>query len=145
MKNKLKIAGFIAAVMLLCMSFASCENQNDRIADISVNDVKEVTAVHVTETQGDSNDTSDTITQPSYEIYDEPETEPTYYHVGLEGAVVTEQDGTGDYAFVYKCESCGKTQPGTHHHFALGGTYHGSFMCNFCREVQQFQVITEKN
>lgn len=131
MKNKFKIVFAVAAATVLCIAFSSCKAQNDGAVDTSYHVQNEVVA--------ESN--SDTL---PYGAYDRGETEPQYYHSGVEGAEVILQDGTSNYSFVYKCEWCGKTQIGTHDHSATGGTYNGSFMCSYCHEMQQFQVRTEK-
>lgn len=131
MKNKFKIVFAVAAATVLCIAFSSCKAQNNGVVDTSYNAQNET----IVESK------SDTL---PYGTYDGGETEQQYYHSGVEGAEVILQDGTSNYAFVYKCGACGKKQSGTNFHSSTGGIYHGSFMCSYCHEFQQFQVRTEK-
>lgn len=129
MKNKFKIVFAVVVATVLCIAFSSCKAQSDGAVSTLYNAQNGASAASESEMSAD---------------YGEDETEPQYYHSGVEGAEVILQDGTSNYSFVYKCEWCGKTQMGTHDHSATGGTYNGSFMCSYCHEMQQFQVRTEK-
>ena len=54
----------------------------------------------------------------------------TYYISALEGAVITWQDSkTGEYEFVGKCVSCGRSESSTHSAQSTSGTSNYGFVC----------------
>ena len=139
MKAKKAMKTFICILtVVLAVSLTACENDND--ADDTTSPVTDTTDV----TDSSTSSIYEQETKPEIENT-EPEQEPTYYHVAICGAVVTEQDGSPRFTYVKKCENCGTVQSGSNTTNATRGVLHGSFLCFGCKETQQFEIETTQN
>lgn len=139
MKAKKAMKTFICILMVvLAVSLTACENDN------GADDTTLPAASSAGLMSSSTSSVYEEETKPDIEST-EPELEPTYYHVAICGAVVTEQDGSPQFTYVKKCENCGTVQSGSSTTNATGGVLHSSFMCSNCRETQRFEIETTKN
>lgn len=139
MKAKKAMKTFICILTaVLAVSLTACESDN------GADDKTSSTASTEGITDSSTSSVYEEETMPDIENT-ESEQEPTYYHVALCGAVVTEQDGSPRFTYVKKCENCGTVQSGSSTTNATGGVLHGSFLCFECRETQQFEIETTQN
>ena len=136
MKKVLKI---LCVVMVICVgvSFTACGKTTD----------KPQTTENVTSslTQTTESESLVETTKATEDYYEQEEmTEAHYYHSAIEGAVITQQDGSELLSFSEKCENCGWVQSGSHMISHSFGTYTSSFHCPDCGNNQHVEIETSE-
>ena len=121
------------------MSFAACGKKNSN--DSNTNSSQQATVSINQDNTKEETESSEQDSRDSQTEYVE-----TYFVYAEQGAVVTWFDSkTGEFSYKAKCETCGKTESGTHSGLRGGHntTYSSSYSCQNaqCSEWGKLQPV----
>ena len=131
-------------ILLLALLYACNSNQYSHQQTVSQSEEskQDVSTENSTESNAEINTTQDYYAQqPEYNT----EPQASYQHIAIQGAVITDQDGSMRFTYKKKCDSCGKVEPGSTTTSASSGTLSSSFRCSGCGNMQEIRISSSKN
>ena len=134
----------LVLILLSALMYACNSNQYSQQATVSQSQESEqdVITESSTESSAEINTTQDYYAQqPEYST----ESQATYQHTAIQGAVIVSQDGSMRFTYKKKCDSCGKVEPGSTTTSASSGTLSSSFRCSGCGNTQEIRISSSKN